>query len=313
MPRIRTHSEIDPLPVSFEQLRTFASLARWGKQSAVESDLGKSQSQISRDLTALERALGGVMLLDRTTRTVTAAGEALLDYATNVLAGWQRVSARVSGSVAGVGQVALIADHEVMAGVLIPILGSMRERLPDLRVQLASGTSVDAVRSLRSGEADVALFADVENKKGIAARPFVQGEVAIAVPATSSLAGRTRIRLSMLKKTTLLLPPKGSSLRAAVDSWLQGAGLGRAQMSDVGPGREAALAAVAAGLGAAFVVRFERALDPLFRQVPRGVSLRPAGRECKPIRYVLAIRKGHPPGGPTSVLIRELLRITRQR
>jgi hypothetical protein len=65
--------------VTLAQLESFATLARWRKQAAAEAALGKSQSQISRDLAALERAVG-LCLFDRRGRVLTAAGRRLLDY-----------------------------------------------------------------------------------------------------------------------------------------------------------------------------------------------------------------------------------------
>jgi DNA-binding transcriptional LysR family regulator len=157
----------------------------------------------------------------------------------------------------------------------------------------------------------VGVVAQAVEGRGISSRPFLQAEIMAAVPANSPLADRTRVSASALRDVPLLLPPEGSAVRDAVKSGLAKAELRKARMSDVGHGRDAALAAVAAGLGVAFLARFGAAADALFRRVPPGVALRPCGREWKPIRYRLAIRSGRPPGGPAGLLMRELLRSVR--
>ena len=96
-------------PFTLEQLHSLAGLARWGKQAAVTAALGKSQSQISRDLTGLEQALGGVVLFDRATRKATARGEAVLAYARILLDGWERLQCQLSLEQGAAGTATLVA------------------------------------------------------------------------------------------------------------------------------------------------------------------------------------------------------------
>ncbi|MCY3020760.1 MAG: LysR family transcriptional regulator [Planctomycetota bacterium] len=295
---------VDLPPLTFAQLQSFAGLTRWGKQAAVTAALGKSQSQVSRDLAAMERALGGAVLFDRAARRPTDAGELVLEYAVSVLEGWQRLRSRLKRHDEGAGELALAVDPDVLSAVLLPVLSRLRERMPALAIRTIVCSAEDAVSALRSGAAHVGIVAG--DHGGISARRLLQAELLAAVPMSSPLARRKRFSLAALRGQALLLPPEGSAVRkAAVAAFSGSRGL---RVCDAGPGREGVLAAAGAGLGVGLVPFFRNAGDTLLRDAPATVVLRPTGAELRRITYSIAIRKGLAAGGPASALIRALMR-----
>ena len=298
--------------VTLAQLASFLTLARHGKQAAAEAALGKSQSQISRDLAALERTLG-VRLLDRRERRLSAAGRRLLDYAAGVLRGWEALREGADDDAGGVGQAVLAAEPEVVSGALVPLLGAVRRKYPGLQVRLLARPAGALAGLLAAGETDLAVLSRMPaGTSGVSARPFLSAKAMLAVPSEWGASRRARLGLAALRGRTLVVPEPGSSLRAAVDAALAEAKPGRAAISEVGPGREAALAAAAAGLGAGFFLDFRMVPEAVGEPEPSRVEIRPAGPEFKPIEYSLAIRKSIEANGPAGLLVRELLRAVRK-
>ncbi|MEV5975874.1 LysR family transcriptional regulator [Streptomyces sp. NPDC052114] len=89
MPNPHATHLADPLPpdLSTVWLRTFLDVARHGSFTVAARELGWTQSAVSRQIAALEAALGGAPLFDRLPRGVrpTAHGRALLPHATDLM------------------------------------------------------------------------------------------------------------------------------------------------------------------------------------------------------------------------------------
>ncbi len=119
------------------QLAAFLAVVDAGSFSAAARRIGADKSVLSRRVKALEAALG-VRLLNRTTRSldVTAAGRRLVDEAahpvTDALAALQRT--RNPDHLEGTVRVA--SAQSLARAVLVPVIASLRDDHPRLRVEL---------------------------------------------------------------------------------------------------------------------------------------------------------------------------------
>ena len=141
--------------MNWDDVRQFLMVAREGQMLGASRRLGISQSNLSRRVAALETAFGR-RLLDRTTRgsTLTAAGTSLLAAAERMEA--ELLSATsAAASVSAVSGTVRIGAPDGFGGVfLAPKLGLLRQRHPQLRIQLVP---MPRNFSLSEREADVAI------------------------------------------------------------------------------------------------------------------------------------------------------------
>jgi DNA-binding transcriptional LysR family regulator len=303
----RENEQTPPLPSV--PLATFTALARWRKQAAVEKALGKSQSQVSRDLAALEKSLGRLTLFDRRRRAPTPAGERVLAFAADLSAGWDRLCSGLAGDAEVAGKVVLAVEPEV-SGPLSAPLADLRRNFPGLSVRFMVRPAAVAADALRSGEADAAVLAlAFADARGLSARPLMDGAVTAAIPTSWATARKRRISPADLRDETILVPPPGASLRAALDAAFARCRGQPPRLSEV-DSRSAALDAVAAGLGAAIILEFAGGVAPASGLL-ESVALRPSVLPM--IQFSLAIRRGRPAGGPAEALIKHLLRWARMR
>ncbi|MGF6275338.1 DNA-binding transcriptional LysR family regulator [Massilia sp. UYP11] len=124
--------------MQISDVRIFLAVAAGGTLSAAARQLGIGPMQASRRIAALEADLG-VRLFHRTTRSLalTAEGETFAPYAATLAEaeGSARGALRPSGMRAS-GLLRLTAPSVFGQAIVLPLLPSLLERHPDLRVDL---------------------------------------------------------------------------------------------------------------------------------------------------------------------------------
>jgi len=141
---------------NWNDLSYFLAVARAERLTLAARRLGVEHSTVSRRITALEAALG-TQLFSRSPSgyTLTASGEQLLRYAEDM----ESVAGSVLSDVAG-GDLALAGAVRVgapdgFAGYfLAPRLGALRDRNPELEIELIA---MPRMFSLSRREADIAI------------------------------------------------------------------------------------------------------------------------------------------------------------
>ncbi|MEM1366100.1 MAG: LysR family transcriptional regulator [Pseudomonadota bacterium] len=140
----------------WNQMRAFLVTADTGSFSAAARSLGLTQPSVSRQVAALEAAMG-VILFQRIGKTLvmTETGRALVDDARAMGACAERLSLISSGRSEAIdGLVSISASEGVAVQILPAILAALRDRAPELRIELICSS---ALSDLRRGEADIAV------------------------------------------------------------------------------------------------------------------------------------------------------------
>lgn len=136
--------------------RTFLSVAEEGSLSAAARKLDQTQPTISRQIAALEAALG-IILFERTGRSVhlTGAGMELLEHIRAMSQGADRVALAASGRAQAIeGQVRITASDMMSAYILPPVVQALSRKAPELDIDIiADNTQRDLMRR----EADIAI------------------------------------------------------------------------------------------------------------------------------------------------------------
>ena len=142
--------------VDWNQLRAFLETAETGSLSAAARKLGQSQPTLSRQVAALELALG-VTLFERVGKTMalTTTGQELLGHARVMGAAAHELGLAATGRSEEVAGVVSVATSDAVAAYLMPkILLQIREAAPGIQVEVVAS---DGFSDLLRREADIAI------------------------------------------------------------------------------------------------------------------------------------------------------------
>ncbi|HVK33614.1 MAG TPA: LysR family transcriptional regulator [Burkholderiaceae bacterium] len=213
-------------------------------------------SAVSKRIAAIEAEVGAPLLV-RGRRGIepTAAGQALLRQAREVLSTMARMHAELSDFATGAqGSVLVLAAPSVLAEDLADDIGAFLTQHPRVRISLDERVSPDIVKSVREGTADLGVLWDLSDMGGLHTVPYRRDRLCLAAPLGHPLARRKRIAFTeALPHVNVAVAPGGM-----MDRLLQreAARLGqplvkRIQVSSM----DAAARIVAAGLGPAILPR----------------------------------------------------------
>lgn len=198
--------ESAPPDLSTVWLRTFLDVARHGSFTVAARELGWTQSAVSRQIAALEAALGGVPLFDRLPRGVrpTAQGRALLPHAEEVVArlrGMARELSALRDAAGGLLRVGAFATAD--AGLVPRAIAGFRTRHPGVTLTREEGLTPALLSRVAEGGLDVAV---VSTTGGALAGPgaayelhhLLDERLYVALPAGHALAAEPELPLRRL-------------------------------------------------------------------------------------------------------------------
>ncbi|GGZ02487.1 LysR family transcriptional regulator [Streptomyces olivaceoviridis] len=290
---------MDFTDVSLTALRVLRAVAERGTFTAAAASLGYTQSAVSRQIAALERA-AGAELVERRREGVrlTAAGRVVMRRATVVLDEIDATARELSGLPGQAGTVRLGWFPSAGAVLLPRALTALRRTDPGLRVVGREGSTPALVRALRAGSLDLALLAsappfrppDAESPP-LVVRTLTERALCLAVPAGHPLARGDFVDVADLRG----------------QRWIAGSSSGEDQLMGVWPGLDerpeiahtardwlAKLHLVAAGCGLTTVPA------ALAAAAPPGVRVLPVRGGPQEQRRVLLARLPHPPTDPVT-------------
>jgi DNA-binding transcriptional LysR family regulator len=186
------------------RLRVLREVASHGSFSAAADALSYTQSAVSQQIAALEREAGS-RLVERSARGVrlTDAGRALVSHADAILARLADAEDELQ-AIAGLrgGRLRVAAFPSACATLMPLAVRRFRELHPGVELSLLPADPDDALRLLRTGEADVALSIEATfactTPDDIERVELLDDPMYIMLPAGHPLADRARVRLGDL-------------------------------------------------------------------------------------------------------------------
>jgi DNA-binding transcriptional LysR family regulator len=154
--RITPISAGESAMLDWNDLRYFLAVARTGSTLAASKQLKVSQSTVSRRVNTLEEVIGVKLFVRKPSGySLTPRGESVLPAAETVEAAVLSFSDSIAAEARRLaGTVRLTTVESVANAWVIPALGLLRARYPDLRLEImTSNQNLDLAR----GEADVAI------------------------------------------------------------------------------------------------------------------------------------------------------------
>jgi DNA-binding transcriptional LysR family regulator len=213
-------------------------------------------SAISKRITAIEQAIGAP-LIKRGRRGIepTAAGQALLRHAREILATMERLHVELSEFATGVrGSVRVFASISVLSEFLPEDVGSFLAQHPSVRVSLEERVSPDIVRGVRDGAADFGVCWDASDLTGLHLVGYRADTLCAVLPASHPLAKRRKVSFEDTLEYPQVDVQPGSIMQAMLARYAAMAGKAlyhRIQVSTF----DAACRSVAANLGIAIIPR----------------------------------------------------------
>lgn len=245
--------------MDIRRLEIFAKVAELGSFSRAAEALFLTQPTISEHVRALEDELG-LALLDRLGRgaTTTPAGQILLSYALRMLT-LAREARQAIDQFQGTMSGELIVGGSTIPGeyVLPALVGTFKSKYPDICISLLIGSSRQVSEWVDDGRVEVGVVGAPPASKSLEARPLMDDDIVIAVPAGHPWARQASVTVADLRGEPLLLRERGSGSRDAVERALAARGLTFADFRIVGEmgSTQAIKQAVRAGVGVSLISR----------------------------------------------------------
>jgi DNA-binding transcriptional LysR family regulator len=188
---------MDFTDVSLTGLRVVREVAERGTFSAAAAALGYTQSAVSRQIAAVERAAGTLVFERRHDGVLpTRAGRVVVRRAAAVLGEIDAADRELRGLPAEQGTVRLGVFTSAGAVLLPRALTELRRSHPGIEVRTRDGSTPGLVRALRAGSLDLAVLAAIppfrppdSETPPLAMETLSERNLCVAVAATHPLAG----------------------------------------------------------------------------------------------------------------------------
>ena len=144
--------------MEIRHLKTLVAIADYGTFGAAGDAVFLSQSAVSQQVRAIEEFLG-FKIFDRTVRppALTARGAMLLESAKKIVKEYENVIQNLTGDGPS-GRLSLGAIRASFKGALPKVLTILRDRYPQLHVNVQTAISRDLIASIESGVLDAAII-----------------------------------------------------------------------------------------------------------------------------------------------------------
>ena len=293
--------DFDPLT-----LRLFVAVCEEGNIAAAAERETLVASAVSKRIASIERKVGTPLLIrGRRGIVPTAAGESFLRQAREVLAALGRMRSELAEFATGIqGSIRVVASVSVLSGRLPEDIAAFLAMHQSVRVSIAEMNSMEIVRTVREGAADLGVMWNLAVLNGLRSVPYREDRLVVAVPRAHPLAGRKRIRYD----ETLSHPSIGVAPGGLLDALLrrQAARAGKSPVTRIQvTSLDAACRIVGAGMGLA-VLPMEAAQPHV---VTCGLRLIPLA-DAWAIRRFAICSRAEPTLTTAARLLAEHLRIT---
>ena len=245
-------------------IKYIKAIAQYHSFSKAAQILYVSQPALSRFVKKVEEEMG-VSLFDRDTvpLRLTPAGERYLRYMEEFQQLEKKMFAEFSAHGASVQSLTIATLPLLGIYVLPKIIPDFAEQYPSVDQRIVECSSVDLLKRLDAGEADLALTNLQPSQEGFAARKLLRDPLVIAARYTDEMRRRypgcednlnnpIQVDLSELEQETLIVLRPWQNMRIAAETACRHYSFAPAQVVEV-PSLPSALSLVSGGRGITFI------------------------------------------------------------
>jgi len=205
----------------------FKEIAESGSMSKGAERCGISQSAASQHVQEVERRLGAA-LLDRGKRplALTAAGKLYADLCREVVLREEQFQAALDELKRQAGDTVRVASiYSIGLSEMSGIREAFEARFPAAHLEVDYMRPDQIYRAVLNRSADLGLVSYPESSREIAALPWREEEMQLAVPPSHPLAGRARVYPADLNGTEYVAFDEDLTIRRELDRFLRTEGV----------------------------------------------------------------------------------------
>jgi len=211
--------------MDLRQLRYFTQIVESGSLSKASRQLFIAQPALSQQLSKLEEEVGKP-LLNRSARGVapTENGLALYHHARFMLRQLDQalsIARKASGAVQGMVSIGL--PSTTLSAVGLPLVSRVRERFPNILLNVVEGMSGHLAQMIRMGQLDLAVLFTPDVAPDLGVEPLLEEELFVILPKHSKLVPQRRGTLTLAEAAALplILPTGSHGLRRRIAAELE--------------------------------------------------------------------------------------------
>ena len=201
--------------MNFRALQYFVTLADLRHFSRAADACFVSQPTLSTQIKKLEQELG-VQLVERAPRKVmlTPVGQEVAERARSVLRDLEQIKALTRRAIDPTAGTLRLGLFPTLAPYLLPhVVPQLRNRYPQLQLQLFEEKTADILTMLQQGKLDAGILAQPIDDESLHSEELFTEPFLAAMPEHHPLARRNRIHMEDLRGEELLLLEDGHCLR----------------------------------------------------------------------------------------------------
>ena len=196
-------------------IRLAVACVQTGSLTAAARDSHLALAAASRRIRELESALGNT-LFERHARGLipTAAGRVFVNHGLTLLQTMEQLGAELTDLRQGIARhIRLCASSAAISQFLPPLLARYGQLYPQVRIDLEEHVSQAVVSTLREGRADVAVFVEGPDTRGLDTQLFRKDELVLVLPAKHRLAAlRTPVAFADTLDEEWISLPAGAAM-----------------------------------------------------------------------------------------------------
>ncbi len=151
------------MDINLEYYKTFYYVAKYGSTTKAADKLYNNQPNVTRSIKNLEKLLG-CRLFERSNRgmKLTCEGQVLYERVKLVIKELELAMKDLEDlKQLEKGSIAIATTEIALHGILLSVLKKYRREYPNIKLTISNQTTTDALRSVRDGEADIALVTGI--------------------------------------------------------------------------------------------------------------------------------------------------------
>jgi DNA-binding transcriptional LysR family regulator len=250
--------------MNFSQLKAFLAVAQDGSFSRAAEKLYLTQPAVSKQIQALEEALG-MRLFDRVGRSIllTEAGNILRDHAHIVFQTLEEARETIT-QLRGLqrGHLRISAASTIGTYMLPQPLGELKAQFPGIEISLAITNKARVVQQVLNHEVELGFVGPPVEPAELEREEYLLDELVLILAPTHRLAREESVGVAELAEEVFILREQGSGTREIMEEELGRVHVSLKKAMELGS-TEAIKQAVAANLGVSIVSKFAISLEIL--------------------------------------------------
>lgn len=250
--------------MELRQLRIFCAVAEQGSFTAAADKVHTVQSNVTMRIKELEVELGQQLFIRQKSGVIlTSAGQTFVGYARRILQLTEESRNALLDTGTPAGRLRL-GSMETTAAIRLPrVLTTYREKYPQVRLSLQTGTTAELIKAIESHRLDGAFVGGLHQNPLLTQKEVFQEELALV---SSSEFDTLEALIEKMPQQTVLVFRIGCFYRSTLEQWLYQVGLVPNQIMELGT-LDGILSCVAAGMGLTLLPRAIAEKDELKRSI----------------------------------------------